>query len=213
MVKRPSLEEKQRRLGLGWSYGQGEKWTSPLLCLWDVGCSDPPRAHASGSLLSGSTQKAVERYPLSLLKAGREGPSHSEMDQLCPSTELCVIWQGPSLVSQPCLGYFSPVSWDLRVPLSRWNTLLLNKGRFNPGEALGGCQWHLTWVWQNETPWFPTWQAWPEPCGGCLPTGPSGGRVGRKLPDKRRHWAFFHLGPCAFLSGWPIYTWFWFWTS
>lgn len=61
---------------------------------------------------AGCSQVAPRKgAQLSLLKAGRDGPSHPEEDQVCPPTALSVIQQGPPLVSQPCLGYISLTSW------------------------------------------------------------------------------------------------------
>lgn len=56
-------------------------------------------------------RKQWKHAQLSLLNAGRDGPSHPEEDQVCPPTALSVIQQGPPLVSRPCLGDFSPTSW------------------------------------------------------------------------------------------------------
>lgn len=67
----------------------------------------PPQAGCSQE----SPRKQWKGAQLSLLKAGRDVPSHPEGDQVCPPTALSVIQQGPPLVSRPCLGYISPTSW------------------------------------------------------------------------------------------------------
>lgn len=55
---------------------------------------NPSQAPGLSQSAPRGAQGAVRgRMLMSLLKAGRGGPSHSEEDQFCPSKEICVIQQ------------------------------------------------------------------------------------------------------------------------
>lgn len=166
-----------------WSQGQGEKWTRPWLCCWDVRCSDPPsqscslrqsaprkRPESSGKILSCLCTGQEVRA----LLARRRTSSAHQRGSVSPSLARAIFHPSRGV----CV-FFSP---DEIPSFQTRGILILGK--------------HLL----------------PELCvRRVLPVGSAGAALGQRCPDKRRHWPVFHLRPCSFLSREPVCTWFWFW--